>query len=435
MSNETSIRQMLSRMVDDVYGRRYAEVFKYPETVSPEELFEKCQRGIGYRVATVYAKSTWREMPKVDGTDEFVAAFNALDEKVNLLSTLAKLDMCAGFGHYAVLVLGVRDGNTMDMPINTSIPLELDYIQPYGEKSVKVFEWDINPVSRRFGQPLQYQITRKSPNPQNMSMSSFNVHWSRVVHIAEDATDDITYGVCRPELVINNLIDLEKLLGGGAELYWKNAASLYNINIPETDIELDPADVEKLKADWQEMEDGLTRVVRTRGMNVSNISPGLMGADPSTLIDKEIDFMSGTLAVPKRLLVGSEAGELASSQDENNWAGRITERRNIYVIPGVITKAIRQLIAIRILPVGFNSAYWNDGDSLGEEKRALIAVSKTQALMNYKNTIGGDEVISPIEFRRWLGETGALPLDAIEEQLLAESGDDGDAIRELESDV
>jgi len=322
MSNETSIRQVLSRMVDDVYGRRYAEVFKYPETVSPEELFEKCQRGIGYRVSTVYAKSTWREMPKVDGTDEFVAAFNALDEKVNLLATLAKLDMCAGFGHYAVLVLGVRDGRAIDQPINMAIPLELDYIQPYGEKSVKVFEWETNPMSRRFGQPLQYQITRKSPNPQNMSMSSFNVHWSRVVHIAEDATDDITYGVCRPELVINNLIDLEKLLGGGAELYWKNAASLYNINIPETDIELDPADVEKLKADWQEMEDGLTRVVRTRGMNVSNISPGLMGADPSTLIDKEIDFISGTLAVPKRLLVGSEAGELASSQDENNWAGR-----------------------------------------------------------------------------------------------------------------
>jgi len=426
----TNIRTMVRNFMADVFGRQYDNVFKYPDAVSPQELYDKCQRGIGYRVATVYPKSTWREMPKVDGTPEFIKSFNALDEKVNLLTNLAKLDICAGFGHYAILVMGIRDGRKLSEPVNTSVPLALDYLQPYGERSIRVLEWETNTASVRFGMPVIYQVTRKSTNPQNMSMTSFNVHWQRVIHIAEDSTDDPTYGVCRPELVVNNLIDLTKLLGGGAELYWLNAAARYHINAaPE--LEMDAPDKEALREQWDDMEDGLSRVMRTRGIEISNISPGLMGADPSNLIDKTVDFMAGTIAAPKRLLVGSESGELASSQDENNWHGRIQERRNIYVIPSVITKTIRHLMYLGILPNGYNSAYWNDTDALGEEKRAQIAVSKATALQNYKNTVGADEIISPAEFRAWLGEAGALPLDAIEEQLLKESGDDGDAIDEM----
>src|SRR5690606_27397069 len=123
--------------------------------------------------------------------------------------------------------------------------------------------------------------------------------------------------------------------------------------------------------------------------------------------------------IPKRILIGSERGELSSEQDENNWAARVTERRGNHATPRIIRPTIDRLIRYGVLPqpAGGYDVEWPESDSLGEEKRALIAKTKAEAVSLYVSMPGTEQVVPPQEFRRWLGEEEVSEFDLDEAAL------------------
>jgi len=131
---------------------------------------------------------------------------------------------------------------------------------------------------------------------------------------------------------------------------------------------------------------------------------------PQEYISNQLDAISGAVGVPKRILIGSERGELSSEQDENNWAGRIQERREQHAGPAVIEAFIDRCQSLGVLPRKDYELEWPESDTLGEQGRAEIAQAKGNAVKAYTSAAGAELVVTPSEFRDWLGLEGDAPV-------------------------
>lgn len=382
----------------------------YPKALSVEDFFDAYLRqDIAGRIVDAFPDATWREAPElVCQNDALQSQFDALDRELRLYRTLHRADRLAGIGHYGVLVLGLDGGEPMDQPANGS-NYRLLYVQPHSERTAQIIRWDDDPTSPRYGKPKTYRITTGvNWTGAGASQRTVNVHHSRVIHFAERALEDESIGTPRLERIWNRLMDLDKLLGGSAEMYWQNVAMIMQLKA-DIDVQWDPEEAAALTAQVEEMQHGLRRWLRTRGIDANNIAPGLQGADPNNHIEKQLDIIAGATGIPKRILIGSEAGELASSQDENNWSGRVQERREQYATPSILRPLIDRLQRLGVLIKEHFDVEWPESDTLGEAGRADIALKKAQAVATYANAPGAELIIAPEEFRHYLGEETPLP--------------------------
>ena len=72
--------------------------------------------------------------------------------------------------------------------------------------------------------------------------------------------------------------------------------------------------------------------------------------DPSPQIEAQIDAICVQIPIPKRIFIGSERGELASSQDKGSWNERLEARHNNYLTPRVVATFVDRLITLKVLP-------------------------------------------------------------------------------------
>jgi len=123
--------------------------------------------------------------------------------------------------------------------------------------------------------------------------------------------------------------------------------------------------------------------------------------DASPLIGALLDLIAGTAEMPKRLLIGSERGELASGQDENNWASRIDERRNDFAGPSIVRPFVQMMIDTGNLPAPQGSFWveWPEAGSLSPEKAAQVNKLRAETLASYANAPNAQQIVPPQEFR------------------------------------
>ena len=420
MTESTLIpRKRLSNLAGKHFGneRDLYQTMGYPRYLTAEDYVDAYLRqDIAARIVDSYPDATWREPPSIDDNPQLAAAWEEMDGRLHLWRGLHRTDRLAGLGHYGIALLGLDGGQPMDQPVQGS-NFQLIYVQPHSERTAQVVRWNSDPTSPRYGKPDLYRVTTGvNWTGAGAGQKSLTVHHSRVIHIAERALEDESIGTPRLERIWNRLMDLDKLLGSSAEIYWQNSAMIMQLKA-DLDVQWDPEEAAALTNQIDEMQNGLRRWLRTRGVEANNIAPGLQGSDASNTIDSIVDMIAGSVAIPKRILLGNEAGELASAQDENNWAGRVNERREQFAGPSVVEPFIRRLQSYGVLPGGEFSLTWPESDNLGEQARAQIALQKAQAIATYANAPGAELVVSPEEFRFYLGETEPLPAMQEDEQL------------------
>ena len=73
-------------------------------------------------------------------------------------------------------------------------------------------------------------------------------------------------------------------------------------------------------------------------------------ANFSNPADAILTQIAGSKAIPKRILTGSEMGELASSQDRDNWKDQINGRQTGYAGPYIVRPLVDRLIKYGYLP-------------------------------------------------------------------------------------
>ena len=108
---------------------------------------------------------------------------------------------------------------------------------------------------------------------------------------------------------------------------------------------------------------------------------GSQNVDPSNLVDVIMTVISATRGIPKRILLGSELGELASSQDASHWAGRITSRRSKYAegrILNVLLKRLAMWGALKLPKI--YSWYWQPLFELSDTDKSVAAKNYADAL-------------------------------------------------------
>lgn len=290
-----------------------------------------------------------------------------------------------------------------DPPKEVKTKRRLLYLRVFDESLVQITQFDADPKSPRYGQPVMYQVTFNSPEDSThggigITTNTKNVHWSRVIHVADtfhSFSASEVFAVPRQRPVWNRLCDLVKLYGGSAEMYWRGAFPGLSFEThPQLggEVSIDKAD---MKDQMEKYMNGLQRYLTSEGMAVKSIAPQV--SDPTPQINTQVEAICIVIAVPMRILRGSERGELASGQDDGTWNGRVMTRQTFFNTPRIVIPFVDRCILMEVLPEpkGY-SVEWPDLDALQPLEEAQWAFQMIQALAAYIQG-GCDVIIPPLE--------------------------------------
>jgi hypothetical protein len=248
-----------------------------------------------------------------------------------------------------VLLIGTR--GTDDLGIRKPLvtlngPDDVLYVKAYDEKHATIKRFVNDPGSEKFGLPAQYDL-KPSDFPGFVgSKAGLLVDATRCLHVAEGA-DDHVFGRPRLERALNRIFDLDKIAASVGESYWQAVVRILQAEI-DPNATVTEAQMTDLSDKMAEMVHDLRRQFFGQGTKLS-----WLGTDVNP--PKEIgDFYFALIAIasriPRRILFGNEAGDLASSTDEATYFGMINERQEHYAEPQMVRAFIDTLIKTGGLP-------------------------------------------------------------------------------------
>lgn len=206
----------------------------------------------------------------------------------------------------------------------------------------------------------------------------------------------------------NDLVTLEKVNGAGGEGFWKNAKSAPVLNV-DKDAELsklalllgaeDESQIaEKMGevvGDWQE---GFDKLLMLQGIETKSL--GITLPQPSEFRDGPLQSFAASLPCPLKVLLGSQTGERASTEDSKEWSRTGMSVRLRFVIPN-IKRTLKALTAAGVLPPAEWIVDWDDltaPDGKDKQERA-----KTMAAIR-KDLMGSGEIVfEEAEIREVMG--------------------------------
>lgn len=348
---------------------------------------------------------SWKKQPVVRSVDQngdtdlFMDAWDKLATDHRIFDVFQRVDKLAGIGQYAVLYLGVKDGGE-----NQQEPLqkggELLYLQPYGQDNAPITSAVTDRADRRFAMPAKYGLRSVQIVGGTIDSSKHtqeNVDASRVIHIADNILENNVYGIPRLESVYNRLLNLELIVGGSAEMFWQGAFPGMAFSVKEG-FELTPQDKTDLDEEIQKYVHQMERYMKLNGLDVENLSASV--ADPSSHVDVELKMISIAKNIPKRILEGSERGELASSQDTKAWNEYLDNRRRTFCEMIVMRQTIDRFIDLGILPdpPGGYVVEWPDLESTSDKDVAEVGKIRSEALRSYCSNPDAQLTITPDAF-------------------------------------
>jgi len=340
------------------------------------------RRDLAHRLIRAYPEATWSQPPTVQEDDQeavetpFEVAWQSLVMRLGVYARLVRTDVLANLGQYSVLLLGLRGQPDLAAPARpVRSPDDVLFLAPYSEEFAEIEQFETNPASPLFGQPSLYKVNfnrSTTSSSRTLPRKIGFVHGSRVLHVAEDCLDDDVYGIPRLKPVFDRLDDLLKVVGGSAEFFFRGAQRLIGLEgLP--DYQLQPADEAAFKTSIDEFQHQLKDYIRVEGATIKELSG--TASSPRDHFDVLIDLIAGTTGIPKRILTGSERGELASSQDEQAWLQRINRRQQTFAETGLLRPLIDRLLLLGALPPPAQpyTVAWENLFALSEEKQAVVA--------------------------------------------------------------
>ena len=307
-------------------------------------------------------------------------------------------------GQFAVVLIGAPGNVTTPLPN----PLKLEdikYLMPYGQDKVNIDQMDYETdfEDERFGMPKFYTLKTSTAANWRATVDK-KVHWSRAVHVADGLLDSNLFGEPRLQRIWNYLDDLLKLSGGGSEAFWIRANQGIQFDI-DKEIPAKDADIEKLKEQAENYKHDIDRVLRTRGVKVNTLGSDVANFDRNT--ETVVQLISAATGIPFRILTGSERGELASTQDKNNWNERVSDRRLYFADPFVVRPFVARLVEHKALAEVDYEIRWPEIQDLDEMEKAALAgaiakVNKDQGEIvvtsnEIRDRVWGWEPLSPEE--------------------------------------
>jgi len=415
-------------------ARDIYEALGYKKEVEFEDFYTQYTRqDIAAAVINRPVSATWRGPVTVlesddDETTALEQAWLDLENELKLKEKFVRLDKLAGLGRYAVLFLGLNDvknSTELTKPVTISNGLKLLYVRPLSEANASIFSWENDPTNERYGFPKMYKLRISSPGTKDVR--ELQVHYSRILHVAEGLLEGNLLGQSRLEPVFNRLKDLEKLVGGSAEMFWRGARPGYHGNI-DPEARMSEEDKDKLRIQLDEYDHNLRRFLVGSGINIQELASQVV--DPSNHVDVQIQMISAATGIPKRILTGSERGELASTQDKDNWLSFVLSRRQEFVEPTILRPFIDLLIKYKVLPEpAKDKSYciaWEDLWSVNDKEKAEVGKIRVDALKAYASDPGTMQMLPPDMFYKLimgLSEEEIELINQYQDQMMKEAED------------
>ena len=397
-----------------------------------DDFLQAFTSGIARRIISIFPDHTWRLSPVVidgDGEDgdresPLSNAFRDIyrsgrldpatgDTTLGLSYYLPELDKASLLGRWAVLFLGIADGKNASEPLEPGSAAgvqSLAYMSVYGERDARISQWDKDPESPRYGRPTTYSLTTRLPDGGTTELT--DVHYSRVIHVAQGKVGNSLEGESLLAPVYTYLQDIVKVLAGSGEAaYRKSDPGMVVTSRPDYDISGAASDFEKIATGdttaiddqvYQDTKDAideyvhkLRRWLMLEGFEVTVLDGDIV--DPSGALDAPLNMIASTLGIPKRLLLGNEAGELASSQDQENWASLVSSRQQSYAEPMILRSVVNRLVWVGVLPEPESGDFfvlWPSLYTPSPEIEAGIAKTVAEALAVAKVEVDAEDFVA-----------------------------------------
>lgn len=357
--------------------------------------------------------ASWREAPEIrdqkptqgSTPTPFETEWATMVKEFALFKVFRRVDRMSALGKFAILLLGYSGNESLEVAPKGK--KRLIYVQPYSEQNSQVDKLVTNSRDPRYGLPEFYSITMQTAGTG--TGRSRQVHWSRVIHVAEDLFESNINGIPMLESVYNRLQDLDKIVGCSAEMFWMNANQGLAFMMEKGATLKGQA-----ATDFDTMVEDFThkfrRILRVKGMDVKSLDSEV--ADPKGNVDVNVDMICAARGIPKRIFTGSERGELASSQDERNWADTIMARQTDHCEPTIIRQFIDRNVEHGALAAPSTASedtdldyevVWPDLKAPTLKERVEIGKKIMEAIKVYVDALGAQDIIPAETVLRKLG--------------------------------
>lgn len=388
--------------------------FGFPEEVGFAELFRAYTRnGIARAAVDKTVGKTWEDAPWLleqarDGSNRAVAETSVERDirqrfaDLRVWQALAEGDRRSLVGAYAGVILRLADSKAFNEPVER-VPGGLDglvEVIPAWEGQLSVAEWDLDERSPGYGHPKMFQFSEAGVAGASRQARAFLVHPDRVIVWSRDGT---VHGRSFLEPGFNDLLTLEKIVGAGGEGFWKNAKSAPVLEVDATAKIEDmaramgvPADEvpDRMGAQVEGWQKGFDQLLMIQGMQAKTL--GITLPSPEHFFAVALQSFAASIQMPMKILVGSQTGERASTEDAEEWAKVVMARRVNETIPNIML-LVNRLERVGILPERDWHLDWSDltESSMGEK----VDRAATMADVNTKMATSGEWVFTPEEIR------------------------------------
>lgn len=374
--------------------------------------------GVATRVVELYPEQTWLDAPIIDSTNAvFLRELEIIVERFGLWRRLKGLDVRQRVGRYAGLFMRVRDSAQPSQAIEGSLSgiNALFDMVPLYESQLKVLTTETNPTSEQFGFPTSYQFASNTGRRNENTAASFTIDPTRVVVVAEGSDNSNIYGIPALENVYNSLMDLRKVLGGGAEGFYKNAAQSVTLELLDAaGAKINAGLLEKISEQYDEFSrNRMRRAFMLPGLSANTLSSNLV--DPDGFKNAILDDIAAGSNTPRTLLVGNQTGRLAGDQDTKGFLAQVQARRTSFGVD-MVRAVVDWFISFGVLPFAEYTVDWPDALAPSQEGRLNNAQTMSTTNLNQFNS-GQEAVFTSGEIREAAG------FDPEPEEPIEESGE------------
>lgn len=366
MSDLTTGEQFLVNALADAVGRQrmlYAgmngntkrtklwDEFGYPEQVEFDGYYRAYERNaVAHAAVHNLLDSCWVDSPTIIDGEEGKESTETTPWEKQVTKLLKRhwpkikdADRRNLVGRYSALLIQFKDGGDWKQPVNVAT------VKALGEKAVirLIPAWESQVVpgtyvtdmqSERYGQPEFYYFNEQPVGDDKAygPTRSVQVHPDRIIIICEGSEDEnMLSGVPFLRAGYNKLLDLEKISGGSAEGFLKNASRQLGIAF-DKDTDMDSLKKSAVEAGFKDLGDALNdKITRmNRGTDAALVmqagAPSVLSvaaADPSPSWTVAANEFSASIQSPFTIQFGQQTGRLASDEDKTAWAKRCNGRR------------------------------------------------------------------------------------------------------------
>jgi len=362
------------------------------------------RQDIARAVIDAPVRACWKEYPAIieseDDDTTFEKEWVEIQDRCHLFNRMSRVDRLAGIGSYAVLLLGFDDSENGDLSKPVERAGELLYATPYLMANAVIKTYDTDTKSERYGLPLLYTVQMKAAS----STIGKEVHHSRLIHVAEDVLEDDSEGIPRLRAILNRLDDLEKIVGGSGEMFWRGAFPGLGF-MKKDGVAVGAQDEDSMVDEIEEYIHGLKRYLKLEGIDIKEIA--MQVADPSAHVSVQLDMIAAATRIPKRILIGSERGELASSQDKESWDETVRARQKEHCESVIVRPTVDRLVSVGVLtePKEGYSVDWPDLSTPSDKEKAEVGEMIARAMKAYLDSAGSEQVLPVEMFLKKLGFT------------------------------